>query len=70
MKELEKKWNEALIDAEEEFHFMLERVQKHFPNYEIMPEDYNDVVVPDISTSGKDLGQATIFDAVFSDNNI
>jgi hypothetical protein len=58
--------NEFFSEIQKEGKLILQIIRNHF-NYSIMPPAKFGIIIPDISTKNKELGSATIFDAIFAD---
>lgn len=65
-KEIDMRENDVFEEIEEEGRFIIQSLKMHFAYSILSKNDYN-LIVPDISTKNKDLGQATIYNAIFSD---
>ena len=66
MRPLGFQWNKPLPEIEEEVDFILKSLKSLYPEYEIMPEGYNEILIPDIASRDKLLGQTSIFTAAFA----
>lgn len=69
MQEVGRLVNNTFPEVESECNFILNSIKLHY-NYQLMAEDFGKMLVPDISTNNKDLGETTIFDAVFADTEL
>lgn len=63
---LEKINNDVFPEIEPEWKIILDKLKTHYPDYQIMPEEYSKVSLLDISTVNQDLGEVTIHHAVFA----
>lgn len=61
--------NSAFPEIRDEVEIIVKEITTIY-NYEIMPVQFANKLLPDISTKNKNLGEATIFHAVFSDTDI
>ncbi|HSC54813.1 MAG TPA: hypothetical protein VLC98_14370 [Phnomibacter sp.] len=58
--------NEFFAEIHKEGGLLLKIIQSIF-SYDMMPPSEFAIIIPDISTKNKELGSATVFDAIFAD---
>lgn len=67
--EIEKRVNKCFKEIKAECDFMFMQLDKYF-DYDLADENWYHTLIPTIATRNKDLGQATIFNAFFSDTEL
>lgn len=49
-------------------HAVVQEIEASFPGYESMPREIGDIIVPDLAAGFRSLGEARLFDLLFTDD--